>query len=101
MERRARRGPAEGEGSGTSAVAENGVRQMEDRIAVDVETAAEMLGISRASLYPLVMAGDIPSFKVGRRRLVPVGRLRDWAASRSDNGQWPSHSGPRSTTETA
>lgn len=66
-------------------VTENGVRLMDERIAVDVETAAEMLGISRAALYPLVMAGDVPSFKVGRRRLVPVGRLREWAACRTES----------------
>ncbi len=60
---------------------------MEDRIAVDVETAAEMLGISRAALYPLVIAGVVPSFKVGRRRLVPVARLRDWVADRTDGGR--------------
>lgn len=52
---------------------------MEERIAVDVETAAEMIGVSRACLYPLVMAGDIPSFKIGRRRLVSVAGLREWA----------------------
>lgn len=57
---------------------------MEERIAVDVETAAQMLGISRAALYPLVMSGDVPSFKVGRRRLVPVEPLRHWAAGQPD-----------------
>lgn len=57
---------------------------MNERIAVDVETAADMLGISRAALYPLVMAGEIPSFKVGRRRLVPVDRLRAWADRQPD-----------------
>lgn len=57
---------------------------VEDRIAVDVETAAEMLGISRGALYPLVMSGDVPSFKVGRRRLVPIDGLRAWAATQID-----------------
>ncbi len=56
----------------------------EGRIAVDVETAAEMLGVSRGALYPLVMAGDVPSFKIGRRRLVLVEALRSWAASQAD-----------------
>lgn len=56
----------------------------EGRIAVDVETAAEMLGVSRGALYPLVMAGDVPSFKIGRRRLVLVEALRSWAVSQAD-----------------
>jgi len=63
---------------------------VEDRIAVDVETAAEMLGISRGALYPLVMAGDVPSFKVGRRRLVLVEALRSWAASQAEPDGTPS-----------
>ena len=54
--------------------------EQEERIAVDVETAAGLIGISRAALYPLVMSGDVPSFKVGRRRLVPVAALRAWAS---------------------
>lgn len=37
-----------------------------------VEEAARRLRISRASLYPLLMAGTLDSLKVGSRRLVPV-----------------------------
>lgn len=51
---------------------------MEDRIAISVEEAAHMVGLSRAAFYPLVMAGDVPSVKVGSRRLVPVEALREW-----------------------
>jgi len=58
-----------------------GNQSSEVRIAVDVDTAAEMLGISRGALYPLVMAGEVPSFKIGRRRLVLVDGLRAWAAT--------------------
>jgi len=53
------------------------------RIAVDAGTAAEMVGLSRAALYPFLMCGDVPSFKVGRRRLVLVDGLRRWAAARA------------------
>lgn len=69
-------------------------RQIDARIAVDVDTAAEMLGISRGALYPLVMAGDVPSFKIGRRRLVPVEALRSWAAGQVD-ADGPSPATPR------
>lgn len=51
-----------------------------DRITVDVATAAKLVGLSRAAFYPLVMSGDVPSFKVGRRRLVPVAGLESWVA---------------------
>lgn len=52
----------------------------DERIAVDVETAAWLVGLSRGTLYPLLMCGEVPSFKVGRRRLVWVAGLRAWAA---------------------
>lgn len=51
---------------------------MEDRIAISVEEAARMVGLSRAAFYPIVMAGDVPSVKVGARRLVPMNALREW-----------------------
>ncbi len=49
-------------------------------IAVKVEKAAELVGISRATMFLLVMASDVPSFKVGRRRVIPLDGLRAWAA---------------------
>ena len=47
-------------------------------IAISVAEAAERIGVSRAALYPLVMSGDIPSIKIGKRRLVPISALRGW-----------------------
>ena len=52
-------------------------------IAVKVERAAELVGISRATMFLLVMASDVPSFKVGRRRVIPLDGLRAWAARRT------------------
>lgn len=40
-------------------------------LTYSVETAARLLGISRALAYQLVRAGDIPSVKLGRRVLIP------------------------------
>ncbi len=55
-------------------------------LAVSVAQAAALVGVSRARLYPLILSGEIPSFLVGRRRLVPVAHLKDWVAhcSRDD-----------------
>lgn len=49
-------------------------------ILVSVEDAAQMLSICRASLYKLLGSGEIRSVKHGRRTLVPVQSLREWAA---------------------
>jgi len=56
---------------------------MSEPITVDVATAAKLVGLSRAAFYPLVMSGDVPSFKVGRRRLVPIAGLERWVARSS------------------
>jgi excisionase family DNA binding protein len=57
-----------------------------ERIALNVEEAARVLGLSRAALYPRVMSGEVPSFKVGTRRLVLVSALRAWADGLADGG---------------
>jgi excisionase family DNA binding protein len=47
-------------------------------LTVSVEAAATMLGISRSKLFPLIINGTIPSFKLGARRLVPVKTLESF-----------------------
>lgn len=42
---------------------------------ISVERAAEILGISRSSAYRAAKKGEIPTFKIGRRLLVPTARL--------------------------
>ena len=56
------------------------------KIAVDVAEAASQVSISRAKFYQLVMAGEVPSFKVGSRRLVPLSSLRAWAEEQAASG---------------
>ena len=54
-----------------------------DRLAVSVNEAAELIGLGRDVTYRLVLGGDIPSFKVGSRRLVPVAGLREYVERRA------------------
>ncbi len=53
-----------------------------ERLAIGLEDAAKRLSMSRATVCQLVYSGDIPSFKVGRRRLIPVEGLRTFIAAR-------------------
>ena len=46
-----------------------------DRLTLTVEEAGALLGISRTLAYELVGRGDIPSLRLGRRLVVPVGAL--------------------------
>lgn len=42
---------------------------------ISVERAAQILGVSRSSAYRAAKIGEIPTFKIGRRLLVPTARL--------------------------
>lgn len=53
-----------------------------ERLLLRPEEAAEALGISRAKVYRLIAAGDIPHRRIGVRGVrVPLAALREWAAS--------------------
>lgn len=53
------------------------------RLFVGVQEAAELLGLSDRTVHCLVAQGELPSLKVGRRRLLPLRRLEDWAEARA------------------
>lgn len=44
---------------------------------LNVEQAGELLGISTRSAYRAAAKGELPTFKVGRRLLVPTARILD------------------------
>jgi len=46
------------------------------RLLLTPAEAAKALGISRASLYPLLMRKEIPSIRVGGVRRVPIAALQ-------------------------
>ncbi len=48
------------------------------RGTLSVEETAHYLGLSRSKTWTLVSGGTIPSFHVGRNRLVSVERLQEW-----------------------
>jgi len=49
-------------------------------LAVDIAEACRLTGLGRSKLYQLMSAGEIPSVKIGKRRVVPVDSLRQWLA---------------------
>lgn len=70
-----------------------------ERPALSVAETAEMLGISRWLVQQAVRDGSLPSVRVGRRILIPRGRLDAWLAgsiagmsetSKDDAGDQPS-----------
>jgi len=46
-----------------------------NKAVLTVDETAQLLGLSRSSAYQGVMRGEIPSFRVGKRILVPRAAL--------------------------
>lgn len=56
----------------------------ENKIAVSVSEAADMLSVSRPTIYRLLHSEGFPaSFKVGGRTLISVDALREWVRSQA------------------
>ena len=56
------------------------------RDAVDVETTANLLGVSRRTIYKLISTGEIQSVKVRGRRLIPRRAREDLIERLLDDG---------------
>lgn len=51
---------------------------MPDKLAYSTSEAAEVLGVSRPTVYTLINREDFPSFRVGNRVLISAEGLRQW-----------------------
>jgi excisionase family DNA binding protein len=51
-------------------------------LTLTVEQTAKLLGIGRSTAYELVHTGDIPSLRLGRRIVVPVGAFAEFLQPR-------------------
>lgn len=51
---------------------------MPERMALSPQEAADVLGLSRPTVYELMHRADFPSFSAGSRRLIPTEDLREW-----------------------
>lgn len=75
---------AKGKGRRVERRATVDVKATAKPVVLDVAAAAKRLGIGADRAYAAVAAGHIPSFMLGRRRVVPVAALE-----RMINGQSP------------
>ena len=51
---------------------------MEDKLLLSPDEVASALGIGRSTCWKLLMSGDIPSIKIGKRRKVRREVLEQW-----------------------
>ena len=55
-----------------------------DKLAYSLTETAQVLGLSRPTVYTLIKKPGFPVFQVGGRRLVSVEGLRDWIRSQTE-----------------
>lgn len=56
----------------------------QNRIAVSAAEAAQLLGVSRPTIYSFMRMPDFPSFKLGGRTLISVDGLREWVKKQTE-----------------
>lgn len=54
------------------------------RLLLTPEEAAQALGISRATLYPMLMRKQIPSIRIGGSRRIPIAALQQFVEDQLD-----------------
>lgn len=56
-------------------------------MAVSAAEAAQLLGVSRPTVYQLMGREDFPAFKIGGRTLISVDGLRRWVEQQAGGGE--------------
>lgn len=56
---------------------------MKNKLCVSVKSAAEMLGVSRTTVYTQIRSNCIHHIKLGRRILIPLKELEWWVHEKS------------------
>ena len=60
-----------------------------DPLAASVSEAARISGVGRTQLYEEMADGELPSCKVGKRRIILIEDLRDWLARKRQSAVRP------------
>lgn len=58
-----------------------------DKLTYSPTEAAQVLGVSRPTVYQLMKRADFPAFKVGSRTLVSAEGLRAWVQAQVEGGE--------------
>lgn len=59
---------------------------MAEKLAYSLTETAEVLGVSRPTVYTLIKRPGFPVFQIGGRKLVSVDGLREWVIREARNG---------------
>jgi excisionase family DNA binding protein len=64
-------------------------KRLDQKLAYTVEESAQLLSLSRSTMYDLIATEQIVSFKVGRARRISQQALFDFLSSNSGCAQTP------------
>lgn len=56
-----------------------------DKIALNVTDVAQMLGLSRPTVYKLCNRKDFPAARIGGRVLIPRDKLKAWLEAQAED----------------
>ena len=62
-----------------------------DVVLLNVEQAAQALGLGRSKCYELVLKGQLKSLKIGRSRKIPVEAIKEFIRERLDEVPMDGH----------
>ena len=54
-----------------------------DKLTYSVAETAQVLGVSKPTVYNLIHREDFPAFRIGGRMLISVDGLRDWVLAQT------------------
>ena len=60
---------------------------MVEKLAFSAAETAQVLSVSRPTVYQLIKRDDFPSFKLGNRTLVSAEGLRAWVEAQARKGE--------------
>ncbi len=55
-----------------------------DKLSYSLTETAQVLGVSRPTVYALIKQPGFPVFQIGGRKLVSVEGLRDWVRNQAE-----------------
>ena len=58
-----------------------------EKLAYSSTETAQVLGVSRPTVYQLMKRADFPAFKIGNRTLVSADGLRAWVLKQTEKGE--------------
>ena len=58
--------------------------EVTEKLALTVDEAAKLLGVSRPTMYNIIHTASFPCFKVGTRTLISRVKLAEWVEQQAE-----------------